>query len=92
MQLGIDSLTNGLVILFDLSLGMRVEKEDFFNIVLDEPVDGVVNGTEVSQFDKWLPIITTTLVLSKSLYKDSQMRTQYLIRSFFWLIVLLISY
>ena len=67
MQFGIDVLINELVVLLDLCLGMRVEEEDFLDIVFDQPVDGVVNGTEVPQLRKRLPNMIVTLVLSKSL-------------------------
>ena len=67
MQFGIDVLINELVVLLDLCLGMRVEEEDFLDIVFDQPVDGVVNGTEVPQLCKRLPKMIVTLVLSKSL-------------------------
>lgn len=67
MQLGIDVLVNGLVVVLNLLLGVRVEEEDFLYIVLNKPVDGVINGGEVPQFDKGLAIMMITLVLSKSL-------------------------
>lgn len=67
MQLGIDVLVNRLVVLLDLRLGVRIEEEYFLDIVLNKPVDGVVDCAEVPQFDKGLAIMMITLVLSKSL-------------------------
>jgi len=46
---------------------MRIEEENFLNVIFDKPTDGVVDGSEVSQLDKGLNKLKFTLVLSKSL-------------------------
>ena len=44
----------GIVVLFDLILGLRVEEEYLLNIIFNEPVDSIIYSAEVTYLKKRL--------------------------------------
>ena len=54
MEFDVDNFVDWLVVLFNLLFGMWIEEEDFLDVVLDKPADGVVDGTEGPQLHEGL--------------------------------------
>lgn len=67
MELDVDSLIDGLVVFFQLQFGVRIEEKNFLDVVLHQPADRIVNGSQIAQLGKGLLYLRCTLVLSKSL-------------------------
>lgn len=54
MELDVGGLIDSLVVLFDLLLGVRIEEENFLDIVFHKPADGIVDGSEIPQLGEGL--------------------------------------
>jgi len=50
MHFDAKSVMVGVVVIFDVSFGVRVEEEDFLDIIFYEPVNCIIYCIEVAEF------------------------------------------